>query len=107
VVLSEYRRVLNPHGALMMVGGPNNGRWIRPLSGSIKAILLVGRFITQRFVFMLAKLNQGELGVLRNLMRAEKLTPVIDRRYKLSETAKAIRYLEEGRARGKVLITLK
>ena len=48
---------------------------------------------------MLAKLKQGNLGVLRNLMQAEKLTPVIDRRYKLSETAKAIRYLEESCAR--------
>jgi NADPH:quinone reductase-like Zn-dependent oxidoreductase len=55
---------------------------------------------------MLAKLNQGDLGVLRDLMQTGKLTPVIDRRYKLSETAEAIRYLEEGHARGKVLITL-
>ena len=103
--LSEYRRVLNPQGALVMVGGPNDGRWIGPLSGSIKA-MLVRPFVTQKLVFMLAKLNQGDLGVLRNLMQTEKLTPVIDRRYKLSETAEAIRYLEEGHARGKVLITL-
>jgi NADPH:quinone reductase-like Zn-dependent oxidoreductase len=57
-------------------------------------------------VFILAKLNQGDLGVLRDLMQTGKLTPVIDRRYKLSETAEAIRYLEEGHARGKVVITL-
>jgi NADPH:quinone reductase-like Zn-dependent oxidoreductase len=103
--LSEYRRVLIPHGALVMVGGPNEGRWIGPLSGSIKALLL-GPFVTQKFVFMIAKLNQGDLGVLRDLMQIGKLTPVIDRRYKLSETAEALRYLEEGHARGKVLITL-
>jgi NADPH:quinone reductase-like Zn-dependent oxidoreductase len=103
--LSEYRRVLNPQGALVMVGGPNEGRWIGALSGSIKAMLL-GPFVSQKFVFMLAKLNQGDLGVLRDLMQTGKLTPVIDRRYKLSETAEAIRYLEKGHARGKVLITV-
>jgi NADPH:quinone reductase-like Zn-dependent oxidoreductase len=103
--LSEYRRVLNRHGTLVMVGGPNEGRWIGALSGSIKAMLL-GPFVSQKFVFMLAKLNQSDLGVLRDLMQAGKLTPVIDRRYKLSETAEAIRYLEKGHARGKVIITL-
>jgi NADPH:quinone reductase-like Zn-dependent oxidoreductase len=104
--LSEYRRVLNPQGALVMVGGPNDGRWIgSALSGAIKA-MLVGPFVSQKLVFILAKLNQGDLGVLRDLMQTGKLTPVIDRRYKLSETAEAIRYLEEGHARGKVVITL-
>jgi NADPH:quinone reductase-like Zn-dependent oxidoreductase len=103
--LSQYRRVLNPQGALVMVGGPNDGRWIGPLSASIKA-MLVGPFVSQKLVFIIAKLNQDDLGVLRDLMLTGKLTPVIDRRYKLSETAEAIRYLEEGHARGKVVITL-
>jgi NADPH:quinone reductase-like Zn-dependent oxidoreductase len=103
--LSEYRRVLNPQGALVMVGGPNDGRWIGPLSASIKA-MLVGPFVSQKLVFILAQLKQGDLDVLRDLMQTGKLTPVIDRRYKLSETAEAIRYIEEGHARGKVIITL-
>jgi len=103
--LSEYRRVLNPQGALVMVGGPNDGRWIGPLSGSIKA-MLVAPFVSQKLVFILAGLKQDDLGALRDLMQTGKLTPVIDRRYKLSETAEAIRYLEEGHARGKVVITL-
>jgi NADPH:quinone reductase-like Zn-dependent oxidoreductase len=103
--LSDYRRVLNPQGALVMVGGPNDGRWIGPLSGAIKA-MLVAPFVSQKLIFILAQLKQDDLGMLRDLMQTGKLTPVIDRRYKLSETAEAIRYLEEGHARGKVIITL-
>jgi NADPH:quinone reductase-like Zn-dependent oxidoreductase len=103
--LSDYRRALNPQGALVTVGGPNEGRWIGPLSAAIKA-MLVAPFVSQKLVFMLAHLKQDDLGTLRDLMQAGKLTPVIDRRYKLSETAEAIRYLEEGHARGKVVITL-
>lgn len=103
--LSDYRRVLNPQGALVMVGGPNEGRWIGPLSSSIKA-MLVAPFVSQKLVFILAQLKQADLGVLRDLMQSGKLTPVIDRRYKLSETAEALSYLEEGHARGKVVITM-
>jgi NADPH:quinone reductase-like Zn-dependent oxidoreductase len=103
--LSDYRRVLNPQGALVMVGGPNDGRWIGPLSSSIKA-MLVAPFVSQKMVFILAQLKQADLGVLRDLMQTGKLTPVIDRRYKLSETAEALSYLEEGHARGKVVITM-
>jgi NADPH:quinone reductase-like Zn-dependent oxidoreductase len=103
--LSEYRRVLNPQGALVMVGGPNDGRWLGPLSSFIKA-MLVAPFVSQKLIFILAELKQADLGMLRDLMQSGKLTPVIDRRYKLSETAEAIRYLEEGHARGKVVITL-
>jgi NADPH:quinone reductase-like Zn-dependent oxidoreductase len=103
--LSEYRRVLTPHGALVMVGGPNNGVWIGPLSGSIKA-MLVSPFVGQQLIFMLANLNKDDLGTLRDLMQAGKVTPVLDRHYRLSEVPEAIRYLEEGHARGKVVITL-
>jgi len=55
---------------------------------------------------MLAELNQKDLTLLRDLMQAGKVTPVIDRTYQLSEVPEAIRYLEQGRARGKVVITL-
>jgi NADPH:quinone reductase-like Zn-dependent oxidoreductase len=55
---------------------------------------------------MLADLNKDDLGILRDLMHSGRLTPVMDRHYKLSETAEAIRYLEQGHARGKVFITL-
>jgi NADPH:quinone reductase-like Zn-dependent oxidoreductase len=101
--LSAYRRVLNPQGALVMVGGPNEGVWIGPLSASVKAMLL-SPFVSQKMIFMLAHLNEQDLETLRDLMQAGKLTPVIDRRYPLGETAEALRYLEQGHARGKVII---
>ena len=103
--LSEYRRVLNPHGALVMVGAQDKGRWIGALSGSIEA-LLISPFVSQKFIFLLAHLNKDDLDTLRDLMQAGKVTPVIDRRYKLSEVPEAMRYLEAGHARGKVIITL-
>ena len=103
--LSEYRRVLNPHGALVIVGALDKGQWLGPLSGSVKAMLLAP-FVSQKLIFMLAELHQSDLDVLRDLMQTGKLTPVIDRSYKLGETAEAIRYLEQGHARGKVVITV-
>lgn len=103
--LSEYRRVLNPHGALIMVGSQDKGRWLGPMSGLIKA-LLYGYFVNQKLVFMLAELDQRDLITLSDLMQAGKITPVIDRRYRLSEVPEALRYMEQGHARGKVIVTL-
>jgi NADPH:quinone reductase-like Zn-dependent oxidoreductase len=103
--LSDYRRVLNPQGALVMVGSLDKGRWIGALWGSIEA-LLCSPFVSQKLIFMLAKLDQQDLGALSDLMQAGKVTPVIDRRYRLSEVPEALRYLEQGHARGKVVVTL-
>jgi NADPH:quinone reductase-like Zn-dependent oxidoreductase len=86
-----------------MIGGPA-GRWIDPLPRAFNAFLL-SRFVTQDMGMFLAALNKQDLTILRDLMQAGKVTPVIDRRYRLSEVPAAIRYLEEGHARGKVLIT--
>ena len=104
--LLEYRRVLNPRGIFVIVGGPDEGRWIGPMTSPIKASLL-SPFVSQKFVMILAELNKEDLTVLRDLMQAGKVTPVIDRRYKLSEVPEAIAYLEEGHARGKVVIDLR
>jgi NADPH:quinone reductase-like Zn-dependent oxidoreductase len=101
--LLEYRRVLNPNGHYVMVGGPNKGDWIGPLMGGIKAMLL-SPFVSQKFGMMLAEFNQNDLTLLGELMQSGKVTPVIDRRYSLSEVPQAIQYLEEGHARGKVVI---
>ena len=105
--LSELRRVLTPAGTVVIVGGPNSGKWLGPLlpAGLVKA-MLYAPFVSQKFTFMLAELNQKDLEVLRELMQAGKLTPVIDRRYPLSEVPAAIEYLEAGHARGKVVINL-
>ena len=102
--LSELRRVLNPTGKYIMVGGPA-GRWIDPLPRAF-SLLVFSRFVSQGMRMFLAELNKQDLTILRDLMQAGKVTPVIDRRYRLSEVPAAIRYLEAGHARGKVVITV-
>ena len=102
--LSECRRVLNHHGTYVIVGGPN-GRWLGPLARPLKAVVL-SRFVSQNLVMVMTKSNKEDLALVCSLMEAGKLTPVIDRRYRLNEVPEAIRYLEEGHARGKVIITL-
>jgi len=62
--------------------------------------------VSQKFVMFMARLSKEDLTILRELLAAGKVTPVIDRSYALSEAAEAIRYLAEGHARGKVVITL-
>jgi NADPH:quinone reductase-like Zn-dependent oxidoreductase len=103
--LSDYRRVLKPDGALVIVGSTDKGRWLGPMSGLIDA-KLYSPFVSQKFVFILAELNPKDLDTLRDWMQAGKVTPVIDRRYALSEVPEAIRYLEQGHARGKVVVTV-
>jgi NADPH:quinone reductase-like Zn-dependent oxidoreductase len=63
-------------------------------------------FVSQKLVMVGAKANQEDLTTLHNLIATGKVTPVIDRRYSLNEVPEAIRYLEMGHARGKVVITL-
>jgi NADPH:quinone reductase-like Zn-dependent oxidoreductase len=101
--LGELRRVLSPKGALVVVGGPSDNAWLGPIAGLVK-MSVVSLFVSQKQTFMLANANKDDLEVLRDLMQNGKLTPVIDRRYKLSETPAAIAYLEQGHARGKVVI---
>jgi NADPH:quinone reductase-like Zn-dependent oxidoreductase len=102
--LLDCRRALTPKGRYVMVGGPP-GRWIDPLPSAFRAVVL-SRFVAQDMSMFLADMNREDLTVLRDLMQAGKLTPVIDRRYRLSEVAAAIGYMEEGHARGKVVITV-
>ena len=102
--LLECRRALKPKGKYIMVGG-QAGRWIRPLDRAIRAMVL-SRFVSQDIAMFLAKLNKEDLTILRDLMQAGKVTPVIDRRYGLSEVPEAIRYLEKGHAQGKAVITV-
>ena len=102
---SDYRRVLKPHGALVTVGGVGGGSWLGPMLDAITTELLAP-FVSQRMGFFLAKLNHEDLDYLRDLLQEGKITPVIDRTFKLDETPEAIRYLEAGHARGKVIIDL-
>jgi NADPH:quinone reductase-like Zn-dependent oxidoreductase len=103
--LSECRRALTTEGTLVMVGGPDNGRWLGPLTGPLKAVVL-SRFVSQNLLPFLAHLSKDDLIVLRELLEAGKVVPVIDRSYPLSDVPEAIRYLEEGHAKGKVVITM-
>jgi NADPH:quinone reductase-like Zn-dependent oxidoreductase len=105
--LLDVRHVMNPEGKYILIGGggPDDGRWIGPLIKPIQALVL-SWFVPQDMGMILAELNQDDLTVLRDLMQAGKVTPVIDRTYPLSKIPEAIRYLETGRARGKVVITL-
>jgi NADPH:quinone reductase-like Zn-dependent oxidoreductase len=100
--LLANRKVLNSNGILVMVGGAK-GNWIAPLKNPIKALML-SPFVDQELVLILARLRQDDLTIIGDLMQAGKVTPVIDRRYRLSEVPAAIRYSEEGHARGKIII---
>ena len=101
--LGDLRRVMSPRGRMVLVGGPNDGKWIGPLSGAI-GVAAYSPFVSQDFTFFLAELTPKDLEVLRDLMQTGKLTTAIDRRYPLAETAAAIGYVEEGHTRGKVVI---
>ena len=105
--LSGFRRVLTPNGNYVMIGGggPNDGKWVGPMARPIKAMLM-SPFINQKMGLFMAKQDKSDLNILADLMQSGKVKPVIDRTYPLSQIADAIRYLEQGHARGKVVITV-
>jgi NADPH:quinone reductase-like Zn-dependent oxidoreductase len=102
--LSAFRRVMVPNGTFVLVGAPN-GQWIGPLAYPLKAIVL-SRFVSQHMLPFLATYSQDDLVELTRLIDAGKLTPVIDRCYSLKEVPEALRYVEVGHAKGKVVITI-
>jgi NADPH:quinone reductase-like Zn-dependent oxidoreductase len=102
---SDLRRALTSKGTLLLSSGESDGRWIGPVDRMIKATVL-SPFVSQKLGSFLMKPNQDDLKFLKELIEVGKLTPVIDRTYSLSEVPEAIRYLEEGHARGKVVITV-
>src|SRR2546430_647482 len=105
--LSECRRILTPNGKYVMIGGggPNDNRWVGPFGRVIKTMVL-SPFTRQKMGMMMADANGKDLTILADMMQSGKLKPVIDRTYKLNEVPAAIAYLEEGHARGKVVITV-
>jgi len=105
--LLECRRVLTPKGKYVLIGGggPNEQGLIGPLWSPIKTMLL-SPFVSQEMGMMMADSNQKDLTILADMMQSGKVKPVIDRTYKLSEVPEAIRYVEQGHARGKVVITV-
>ena len=103
--LSHLRRALTPTGTLVIVGSEGRGRWLGGFDRSLRAPLL-SRFVGQRLRMLASKPRQDDLQTLRELLEAGKLTPVLDRTYPLGEVPEAIRQLEQGHARGKVVITV-
>jgi NADPH:quinone reductase-like Zn-dependent oxidoreductase len=87
----------------VIAGGPKQLE--RLLAHALKTLAL-SWFVRQRFVMFIAKRSQADLTTIGELMTAGKVTPVIDRCYRLNEAAEALRYLEAGHARGKVVIVL-
>ena len=105
---SERRRILNPNGICVMAGlggaGWHEGfasRLLGELNGYLRS-----RFTRQKFIAYIAQFNKTDMLILADLMQSGKVTPVIDRTFKFSETADALRYLETGHARGKVVVAV-
>src|SRR5215218_4427394 len=103
--LSRLRRALASRGTLVIVGGEGGGRWLGGTDRQIRALVL-SLFVSQRLGTFVNKENHEDMIVLGELIESGKVTPVIDRTYPLAEVPEAMRYLEEGHARGKVVITV-
>jgi NADPH:quinone reductase-like Zn-dependent oxidoreductase len=105
--LSAFRRVLNPKGNYVMVGAADGGgRWMIGVLARLLKALVMSWFVSQKLVMIGAKITAEDLTLLGELMKTGKATPVIDRRYSLRQVPEAIRYLEQGHARGKVVLTM-
>jgi len=102
--LRDLQRVLEPGGIAVIVGGPS-GAWLGGLKIPIK-IIFYKPFADGDFKFFLAHLNPKDLEYLASLMASGKMKSVIDKTYPLAEVPAAVAYLEEGHARGKVVITV-
>src|SRR5215217_6522268 len=103
--LSRLRRALAQQGTLVIVGGEGGGRWLGGTDRQIRALVL-SPFVSQKLGTFISSENHEDLLVLKELIESGKVTPVIDRTYPLAEAPEAMRYLEEGHARGKVVITV-
>ena len=105
--LSGFRHVLNPKGRYVAIGGGgvNDSRWTGPLVNVVKMMTLKP-FVTQEMKMMLAEMNKKDLDILVDLIQSGKLKPVIDKTYPFNQLPEAMRYLEEGHARAKVVVTV-
>ena len=103
--MTRLRRALASQGTLVIVGGEGGGRWLGGTDRQLRAMML-SPFVGQKLGTFVNKENHEDLLVLKELIESGKVTPVIDKTYPLAEVPEAIRYLEEGHARGKVVISL-
>ena len=102
---ADCRRALTAKGTLLLSSGESAGRWIGPVDRMLKAAAL-SPFVGQRLRSFLARRSREDLQTVTELIEAGKVSPVIDRTYPLRETPEAIRYLEQGHAGGKVVVTV-
>ncbi|MDP1719839.1 MAG: NAD(P)-dependent alcohol dehydrogenase [Candidatus Nanopelagicaceae bacterium] len=102
---SESRRILNPQATLVIVGAPKGNALLGPL-GHIVKVRLAALRSSQKVVFFMAKINQADMMVLRELLESGKVKSVIDRNYLSNQMSDAFRYLGEGHAQGKIVLTL-
>jgi len=103
--LRALRRVLTPKGTLVIVGGEEGGRWIGGIQRNLWAALW-SPFIGQRLRAFISKERGEDIAVLAEMIAAGTVTPVVERTYPLADAADAIRALDDGRVRGKVVVTL-
>jgi NADPH:quinone reductase-like Zn-dependent oxidoreductase len=103
--LRQLRGALTPRGTLVIVGGETGGRWLGGFDRGLRAPVL-SRFVGQQLATVMCSENAADLLVLAELIESGKVTPVIDKTYPLSQAPDAIRYMQEGHARGKVVITI-
>jgi NADPH:quinone reductase-like Zn-dependent oxidoreductase len=103
----QIRRVLAPEGKYLVIGGggPDAGPWLGALKAPIKAAV-ISWFVDQELKFFLSHASGADLGTIAGLLESGTVRSIIDRRYPLAEAAEAMRYLEAGRARGKVIVTM-
>ncbi|WP_458108197.1 NAD(P)-dependent alcohol dehydrogenase [Arthrobacter sp. R3-55] len=103
--VSSLRRALTPGGAAVITGGEEGGSWTGGLDRQFRAVTL-SPFIRQRLIMIVGTQTAGDLEYLAALLEAGTITPAIDRTYPLAEVPEAMRYLDAGKARGKVVITV-
>jgi len=102
----ELRRVLVPKGIFVGAGVVGAPKTITGMLGGLVSTIVVSLFVSQKYATFVAKANTDDLNAIRELMASGKVTPVVDRAFDLSETAEAMRYQDQGHARGKIVITV-
>jgi NADPH:quinone reductase-like Zn-dependent oxidoreductase len=102
---ADLRRALTPSGRLVIVGGETDGRWLGGADRQVRAQML-SPLVSQTLGTFIASENSDDLTALRELIESGALAPAVDCSYPPRETAAAIRYVHDGRARGKVVIVV-
>jgi NADPH:quinone reductase-like Zn-dependent oxidoreductase len=103
--ITQARRALTRQGTLIPNNGSVGGRWFGPM-GAMFTMIALSRLVPQTLQLVRRKSNTADLAILKDLIEAGKITPVIDGTYKLSEVSDAVLYVEQGHTRGKVVISV-